>query len=80
MTGFIAAERNHDRQRIAFFERCYARLEFAKGNFERSQEWGIKAKESFYRLGMKSEMAQMEEFNALQFNALNKLNYGHILQ
>ena len=80
MTGFIAAERNHDRQRIAFFERCYAKLELAKGNFERSQEWGIKAKESFYRLGMKSEMAQMEEFNALQFNALNKLNYGHILQ
>ena len=62
MTGFIAAERNHDRQRIAFFERCYARLEFAKGNLERSQECGIKAKESFYRLGMKLEMAQMEDF------------------
>jgi hypothetical protein len=38
MTGFIAAERNHDRQRIAFFERCYARFELAKGNLERSQE------------------------------------------
>ncbi len=62
MTGFIAAERNHDRQRIAFFERCHAKLELAKGNLERSQECGIKAKESFYRLGMKLEMAQMEDF------------------
>jgi MalT-like TPR region/NB-ARC domain len=62
MTGFIAAERNHDRQRIAFFERCYARLEFAKGNLERSQEWGVKAKEGFRRLGMRSEMADMENF------------------
>ncbi|ELS32686.1 MULTISPECIES: ATP-binding protein [Pseudanabaena] len=62
MTGFIAAERNHDRQRIAFFERCYARLEFAKGNIEQAQEWGLKAKDGFVRLGMRSEMIQMEKF------------------
>jgi tetratricopeptide (TPR) repeat protein len=62
MTGFIVAERNYDRQRIAFFERCYAKLEFAKGNIARSQEWGIKAKEGFRRLGMRSEIAQMESF------------------
>jgi LuxR family glucitol operon transcriptional activator len=62
MTGFIAADRNHDRQRIAFFERCYARLELAKGNIEKSREWGVKAKEGYQRLGMQVEFAQMEEF------------------
>jgi hypothetical protein len=62
MTGLIGAERNREDQRIAFFERCYAKLEFAKGNIERSQEWGVKAKEGFYRLGMRSEIAQMENF------------------
>ena len=61
MNRFIVAERNHVNQRIAFFERCYARLEFAKGNLEQSLEWGTKAKESFYRLGMKLEMAQVGE-------------------
>ena len=62
MTGFIAAERNHDRQRITFFQRCYARLEFAQGNIEKAKEWAIKAKQGYQQLGMKLESTQMQEF------------------
>jgi NB-ARC domain/Trypsin-like peptidase domain len=68
--GLAVAERNKDKRLISDSQRCFAYLERARGNVEKSQEHAKKAMDGFNRLGM---LQQAEEMRCM-FNLNNSHN------
>ncbi|BAY45061.1 hypothetical protein SAMD00079811_26630 [Scytonema sp. HK-05] len=56
--GLAVAERNKDKRLTADYQRCFASLEKARGNLEKSYEWAKKAIDGFQRLGMIQQAAE----------------------
>lgn len=59
---YPSTQQNQDCRRMAFFERDYADLEFAKQNYEKAKEWANKALGKFQGLEM---IARVEKINDL---------------
>jgi Effector-associated domain 7/NB-ARC domain len=59
---YPSTQQNRDYRRMAFFERDYADLEFAKQNYEKAKEWANKALGRFQDLEM---IARVEKINNL---------------
>lgn len=60
--GLVVAERNKDKGLSSDYQRCFAYLERARGNVEKSQEHAKKAIDGFNRLGMLQEAEDMRTF------------------
>lgn len=58
--GLESANCNKDRMRIAAYQRSYAHLEKARGNFMQARDWAAKAQKSFNQLGMKRDAEDMQ--------------------
>ncbi len=57
--GLAVAERNKDKRLTSDYQRCFAYLERARGNVEKSQEYAKKAMDGFNRLGMLQRAQEM---------------------
>ena len=60
--GLVVAEWNKDKGLSCDYQCCFAYLERARGNIEKSQEHGKKAIDGFNRLGMLQESEDMRTF------------------
>ena len=61
-TGLSVAEHNKNQRRVARYQRSFASLEKARGNYQKAYEWAAQAIRGFQRLGMKVDAEKLRFF------------------